>query len=207
MNSEWKDNADFATWLVKEMKPKTIVDIGTYEGYSAKTFADILENGVNVITVDPARQFDGELPANVIYLEHTSKEAYHDWDRSNKIDILHIDGDHAYETVKEDLINWGSLLNPDGIILMHDVANVSVAGFGPVKIFLGNTIPYKACYFKGYGLGVLTFNKELMEKILSSEFGKDFITGPMLSQYWTEKLIEVIEKALAENPMLTMEKR
>lgn len=198
--SEWKDNKELAEWLVKEIDPKIIVDIGTHKGYSANVFAKN-SNG-HVYTIDPDKQFD-TLEENVTFVEMSSKEAYHKWGNKGSIDILHIDGDHSFETVMEDLTSWANLLNHDGVILMHDIANVSVAGFGPVKVFIANTMPYKACYFKGCGLGILTFNQELMEKILN-KFMDDIIAAPTLCQYWMEKLIGVIEDAIEDNPTLEM---
>jgi hypothetical protein len=204
IKSKWKDNTKFAKWLVKETKPRTIVDIGTYEGYSAKAFSNQMDSGlVEVFTIDP-EDHKKDLPKNVHFINKTSKEAYIEWNTAIEIDILHIDGNHTYEIVKEDLMNWASLLNPKGVILMHDIINMGIAGFGPIKVFLGNTIPYKACYFVGFGLGILTWNADLMAKILD-EYREDILTAPQTSQYWVEQLIKAFEDGMAMGEIETVE--
>jgi len=37
-------------------------------------------------------------------------------------DLIFIDGDHTYEGVKKDFESFVPFLNPDGIVLMHDIA-------------------------------------------------------------------------------------
>jgi hypothetical protein len=183
------------------MNAKVVVDIGTYEGYSAEAFAKNTET--HVYTIDPTQRYTPK-KENISFINKTSKEAYIEWDRTVEIDILHIDGNHTYEIVKEDLMNWASLLNPDGIILMHDIVNMGIAGFGPIKVFLGNTIPYKACYFAGFGLGILTWNADLMAKILD-KYREDILTAPQTSQYWVEQLIKAFEDGMAMGEIETVE--
>lgn len=45
-----------------------------------------------------------------------------DWykENENKIDFLFIDGDHTYETVKADILNWRYNVAIDGVIAFHD---------------------------------------------------------------------------------------
>ncbi len=47
-----------------------------------------------------------------------SKEAASNFDRT--VDLLFIDGDHSYETVKTDLKSWLPKLSAGGLLLMHD---------------------------------------------------------------------------------------
>ncbi len=54
------------------------------------------------------------LPAEALEIEH----------RANKgllLDLLHIDADHAYESVSRDWATYSPLVRPGGIVLLHDV--------------------------------------------------------------------------------------
>ena len=48
-------------------------------------------------------------------------------DRVGPIDLLFIDGDHAYESVKADLTNYGMKIKPGGVLVVHDFGYESVA--------------------------------------------------------------------------------
>ena len=41
----------------------------------------------------------------------------------NKIDFLFIDGDHSYNGVKSDFINYEQYVSDNGIIAFHDIVN------------------------------------------------------------------------------------
>jgi len=52
----------------------------------------------------------------------TSEKAFYDFfiRQDIKIDYLHIDGDHSYEGVKRDFELYSTIMNPNGIISIHD---------------------------------------------------------------------------------------
>jgi hypothetical protein len=52
----------------------------------------------------------------------TSEKAFYDFfiRQDIKIDYLHIDGDHSYEGVKKDFELYSTIMNPNGIISIHD---------------------------------------------------------------------------------------
>ena len=56
------------------------------------------------------------------FIKETSERAYYDFfvREDIKIDLLFIDGDHSYEGVKKDFELYSKLLNPNGLILIHD---------------------------------------------------------------------------------------
>jgi predicted O-methyltransferase YrrM len=41
--------------------------------------------------------------------------------RGHPLDLLFIDGDHSYEGVKADFVNFGPLVRPGGLIVLHDI--------------------------------------------------------------------------------------
>ena len=52
----------------------------------------------------------------------TSERAFYDFfiRQGIRIDYLHIDGDHSYEGVKRDFELYSTIMNPNGIISIHD---------------------------------------------------------------------------------------
>ena len=41
---------------------------------------------------------------------------------NQKIDLLHIDGDHTYEGVKQDYLLYSAMVREGGLIAFHDIA-------------------------------------------------------------------------------------
>ena len=80
-----------------------------------------------------------------------------------EIDILHIDGFHSYEEVKNDYDTWSKFVKDDGVILFHDTI-VHNPGFGVYKFFAEIDLP-KLNFTISNGLGVVSKNKELIEEI------------------------------------------
>jgi len=86
---------------------------------------------------------------NVNFIQGYFDEVARTWTR--RIDILHIDGNHAYEAVKNDYLIWKKFVNPTGVILFHDT---SVPHFGVRRLF--NEIALSKLNFaNSHGLGVV----------------------------------------------------
>jgi len=178
--SAWCGHRKFAAWLVAYMKPKVIVDLGVDWGYSTFVFGNaVRENNLDtkVIGVD---LFEGDihtsfrntyekvstdieqhsLPIELVKKDFTQYSKEFD----KEIDILHIDGLHTYEAIKNDYQNWSKFVSRKGVILMHDVC---IHGYGIKKFFTELYYPGEKFYFThSAGLGVLTENKELSDAIL-----------------------------------------
>ena len=71
------------------------------------------------------------------------------------IDLLHIDGNHEYESVNKDFENWLPKIKKGGIILIHDIL-VKREDFG-VKNFWEEIAPkyLTDTHQKGFGLGII----------------------------------------------------
>jgi predicted O-methyltransferase YrrM len=50
-----------------------------------------------------------------------SHEHAHDWQAP--IDLLFLDGDHSYESVRRDFADWAPKIRPGGYLVMHDVVH------------------------------------------------------------------------------------
>jgi GT2 family glycosyltransferase len=73
---------------------------------------------------------------------------------AGSIDLLHIDGAHRYEDVKEDFETWLSKVSDRGIILFHDVM-VRNRGFSVWQLWLEIAPTQPSFVFEfGHGLGV-----------------------------------------------------
>ncbi len=127
--------------LVRALKPKTIVEIGSARGLSACTMALACRHNHQgrVHAIDPhdlndwtdspkinqeqleffknrLENYDLSDFCNVI--QTTSEKAALNWNQN--IDLLFIDGDHSYEGVRRDFELFKKWLTPRGLVLFHD---------------------------------------------------------------------------------------
>jgi predicted O-methyltransferase YrrM len=71
-------------------------------------------------------------------------------------DFIFIDGDHAYEGCKQDILNCQKLLAPGGVILLDDygvniISAVNVDGNGnPIDDYFGVKEATDECFAKGW---------------------------------------------------------
>ena len=173
--SAWVGHYDFAQWLVFNKQPKVIVDLGVDYGFSTYAFA--VQNIGMVYAID---NFNGEEQTGVRDTEYFVRNKIKQLDLKNvcvfkcyfdeiakiwgkQIDILHIDGYHSYEAVKNDYETWINFLAPDGVVLFHDT-KVFKDDFGVYKFFDELDIP-KINFKQSYGLGVASMNKSLINRI------------------------------------------
>jgi predicted O-methyltransferase YrrM len=187
--SAWKGHRQFAQWLVTEMKPECIVELGVDFGYSSFVFANALSRGKGKIYGIDLFQGDPHAGMRNTYdfvmdkiKEHNLetieiirgdfKEVSTRWNKP--INILHIDGFHTYDAVKSDFIAWAPFVLNDGIILFHDTA---VQHFG-IKDFFREIGGIKLYFTHSFGLGILTANKELVRKIKQNFTIFDFAEKP-----------------------------
>jgi len=173
--SAWTGHRDFAEWLVDYTKPKTIVELGVDWGFSSFVFANANKStkvyGVDLFTGDDHTCYRDTYNSvmenikkhnlsNLEIIKGDFTEVSKTW--NIPIDILHIDGFHTYDAVKNDFTNWSKFVNNNGVVLFHDTA---VEYFG-IKDFF-NELPndYKLSFSHSAGLGIYTKNKELYNVI------------------------------------------
>ncbi len=195
ITTAWTDHVVFAQWLVNRINPKVIVDLGVDYGYSTFSFAipqighvygiDCFEGDCNSgirNTLENVNESKKNLELyNITFIKGYFDEIAKVWDKP--IDILHIDGFHTYESVKNDYETWSKFLNDDGIILLHDTM-LDDENFGIKKFFEEIDLP-KVNFTCSYGLGVISKNKEMIEEI------SKFFNLPLhVSQVRKEEFIE-----------------
>ncbi len=175
IQTAWTDHINFAEWIVIEKNPEVIVDLGVDYGYS--TFSFGIPNVGKIFGID---SFEGDDHTSIRdtkkFVDEKKKElgmdnitfikGYFDdiasiWGRD--IDILHIDGFHTYEAVKNDYETWSKFVKDDGVILFHDTM-VFDRNFGVYKLLKEIDLP-KTNFKTSWGLGVVSKNQELIDKI------------------------------------------
>lgn len=172
----WGGHRRFAYDLVRWMRPARIAELGVHWGTSFFTFAQAMKDGrmrnTSLVGVDT---FEGEEHAGEYgpeVLETVRKiitRSFPNQDitlhkmlfsdalpkvEDESIDLLHIDGLHTFEAVKEDFETWLPKLAPEGIILFHDVAPDT--GYGSTDYWNKLSAEHPGFAFEhSWGLGVL----------------------------------------------------
>ena len=197
----WIGHIPFLQWLIAESKPITYVELGVHTGNSFCAAADalrILSQESKCYAVDT---WEGDHQAgyygedvhkelkeyiyknrynNVTLIRKDFNAAVCDFS-DESIDLLHIDGLHTYEAVKNDYETWLPKMSSKGIILFHDI-EVKEQDFGVWKLWDELIDKYPSFSFKHYhGLGVLFVGKISENKINDlknmAEKDKDLIRG------------------------------
>jgi len=173
--SAWEENIPFAFELVKERKPKLIVELGVHYGDSYFAFCQAVKEyktntsciGIDLFQGDDLTGYYGEEVFQKVYKYNLDN--YHDFSviirqgfdtwlpeiADKSIDILHIDGSHYYNDVKHDFETWLPKVAKGGIILLHDT-KVFKEPYGVWKFWKEIKHSYKYKEFDNqYGLGVL----------------------------------------------------
>lgn len=175
--SSWIDHVPFAYDLVEALEPKLLVELGTHEGLSFFTFCQsVVDHHLDTVcyAVDTwegehhAGYYGEDVYRRVVdycrenyagcsyLIRSLFADACNHFERDS-IDLLHIDGLHTYDAVKEDYQTWVSKVRPGGLLLFHDIA-VRRDDLGVWKFWkeIGELYPEDVFQFNhGYGLGVL----------------------------------------------------
>jgi hypothetical protein len=176
----WIGHGMFAIQLVSELKPKVVVDLGVDYGFSTFCF-----NYPGVAEVYGIDSFEGDGHAGkkntyplvmgqmiaqtavykvpkINFIKGFFNEVAEAWPEGTKIDVLHIDGYHSYDAVREDFETWGKFLSDDGVVLFHDTISFK----DDVGRFF-NELPgeYKMNYEHSNGLGVWTRSEKTFEAL------------------------------------------
>jgi predicted O-methyltransferase YrrM len=188
----WIGHIPFAFELVRRLRPRTIVELGSYSGSSLAAFCQAVET----VGLD-ARCYGIDLWEGDIHMgkfdEGIFKEISHymssrysdicilmkqefnkavDFFDDRSIDLLHIDGTHTYEAVSNDYYTWLPKISDRGVILFHDT-NVTYETIGEAVRHFGvrdffDFIKDRHPHFEFrhcYGLGVLLVGNNLPDEI------------------------------------------
>lgn len=151
----WIPHIPFAFYLGEVLKPRLIVELGTYSGNAYFAFCQAAKHISLETRCFAVDTWQGDIHVgsygNEVYqrvktinekhfsgfstlLKMTFDDALNTFE-DGSIDLLHIDGTHTYEAVRHDFVSWLPKMSDQGIVLLHDTL-VEREGFG-VKQFFG----------------------------------------------------------------------
>lgn len=181
----WLGHIPFGAWLVHAMKPATLVELGTHFADSYFAFCKTVRtHGLNTrcYAVDTwagdehAGEYSDEVYGRVKQHHDKHYAAFSQMMRmrfdqalehfsDGSVDLLHIDGLHTYEAVREDFTTWLPKLSDRAVVLFHDTA-VREGDFGVWRYWEEIAGQYPNLNFShSNGLGVLLVGKNQPEAL------------------------------------------
>lgn len=178
--SAWLGHGPFAMWLVKHTAPRVIVELGSHTGYSYFSMCQaVVEAGLltRTFAVDTwegdahagaygNEVYDAVCAHNAAYTRFSTllrkrfDQALADVD-DGSVDLLHVDGRHYYDDVKEDFESWIPKLSARAIVLFHDT-EVLDRDFGVHQYWQELMQTYSGFKFlHSHGLGVMAFGSQI----------------------------------------------
>jgi hypothetical protein len=183
--SAWLEHAPFGFWLVDELRPRSIVELGTHWGYSYFVFCEAVKRlGIDSTTFaldtwrgeEHAGLYGEEVFSAVTTINERSYSSfstllrgYFDDSLSDiedgQVDLLHIDGRHGFADVSHDFEAWLPKLSDRAVVLFHDIAEHQ-PGFGVWQFWEQVSQRYPSFSFEhDHGLGVLGVGTDLPRNV------------------------------------------
>jgi O-antigen biosynthesis protein len=179
--SAWSGHTPFAAWLIGALRPRVLVELGTYYGMSYLAMCQAMKESEVDGRCFAVDSWEGDSHAGPMHSKAYEKlRAMHDPDYSafstlmpmrfekavhefedGSIDLLHIDGLHTYEAVKADFETWRPKMSARGVILFHDTQE-HILDFGVHRLWAEIRDDYPSFEFEHeHGLGVLGVGSDL----------------------------------------------
>lgn len=115
------------TGLVIAQDAKLILEIGTGLLNSSKAFLYGLERtGGMLISCDPLKRWDDFHHPQLDFRQEKSRDIARGW--KEPVDILFIDGDHEYPSVKDDFDSFYPFVRDGGLVVFHDSNHQLIPG-------------------------------------------------------------------------------
>jgi predicted O-methyltransferase YrrM len=191
MNQVWPWNGHrlFAYDLVRFLRPRRIVELGTYWGTSFFSFCQAVKDHdlqTECIAVDTWEGDDDTGSYDIDVYETVEKiseqffanvnirllKEYFDKARAYvddaSINILHIDGLHTYQAIKNDFETWLPKLSDNGIVLFHDIADSCDYGSADYWKEISEVFP-SFSFQHSWGLGVLFPKGQIMFDLMKDQ--------------------------------------
>jgi len=211
----WIGHIPFAYELIGRLRPRIVVELGTYSGSSFAAFCQAVEAcgldarcyGIDLWEGDiHMGKFEEDLyqeisayiastyPAIATLVRKDFNAAVADF-ADQSVDLLHIDGTHTFEAVSNDFQTWLPKMSDRGVVLFHDV-NVTVENTGPASARFGvrpffDSVKPRYPHFEFahcWGLGVLIVGANAPAPVLELA---EMARGPAFSAYFAEKGAQV----------------
>jgi predicted O-methyltransferase YrrM len=135
--------------LVRSDSPRSVLEIGTAGGGTLYVLAWASDIAARILSLDiqrydllrkqlyrgfarPGQAIEVLRADSHLDATRTAVERFFD---SRPIDLLFIDGDHSYDSVRADYERYGGLVRPGGLIAFHDIVDGSRETSGDVPRF------------------------------------------------------------------------
>lgn len=179
--SAWTEHVPFAFWLVSTFKPRVYVELGTHYGMSyfaaCQTVAKYgLQTRCYAVDTWQGDAHAGFYSDEVFrQVDDYNTKAYAKFStllrmrfdealdkiEDGSVDLLHVDGRHFYDDVKDDFESWMPKLSDRAIVIFHDT-EVRENDFGVWKLWQELECKYPSFNFHhGHGLGVIAYGKNV----------------------------------------------
>lgn len=181
----WLGHIPFAFWLIKTLQPRRLAELGAHRGNSYCAFCQAittLKLDTQAFAVD-TWEGDLHMPHEDGLLDDLRRYHAPRYDRFSQLlqmtfdearqhfapgslDLLHIDGTHTYDAVRQDFETWRDTLSSRGVVLFHDIA-VHKADYGVWRFWaeIAREYPHFA-FTHSYGLGVLGVGADLPQPLM-----------------------------------------
>ncbi|MEY2488573.1 MAG: hypothetical protein QOC70_515 [Verrucomicrobiota bacterium] len=108
--------------------PKRLMEIGSFRGYTALLLAQHISPGAKIVTIDRHPEHGEAYRKTSLAGMIERRVGETDWamfarDESTSYDLIFVDADHSYRSVRKDTELVLPLLSPAGFIVWHDYAN------------------------------------------------------------------------------------
>ena len=183
----WHRHIPLAFALISLMRPRVFVELGTHHGDSYLAFCQAARRfglDIRCCAVDTweGDQHSGHYGDEVFQeLRDLHDPAYGDFSQllrmrfdqalsifsDGEIDLLHIDGLHTYDAVRQDYEAWLPKMSDAGVILFHDTNVPERSDFGVWQLWQEVAEGRLHFEFKfGHGLGILAVGDSVPELML-----------------------------------------
>lgn len=206
VESAWLGHIPFAMWMIQEFQPAVTVELGVHNGASLCAMAQagsFLKYDSHFFGVDHwiGDRHSGSYQSNVYWdlksyqlqryrynltlLRKSFEEASLQFSEQS-IDLLHIDGYHSYEAVKNDFTTWFPKMKSNGIIMFHDIA-VTDNNFGVFKLWNELKVLYRHFHFDhSYGLGLISLGDKTTSNSVNDLFLSENVDdGALIRNYFS----------------------
>lgn len=182
VESSWVGHVPFLHTLIAQLRPQTYLELGVFNGCSffAASAALKQHGGGNCTGVDTwlGDVHCGNFKQGVYNWFIARKNRFYPESKiiqktfadalveitDESIDILHIDGTHTYEAVKEDYQTWLPKVSQGGVILFHDTMERK-EDFGVWRLWeeLADHHEYRYEFEHSHGLGLVVKGRPALE--------------------------------------------
>lgn len=106
------NHSDLISELVKQLNCNTYLELGVYDGITLSKVSKHVNRIISVDIKDLRKEKVGEFHMK------TTDQFFIDF--NEMVDVVFIDADHNFESVKKDFKNSLNILNEFGMIILHD---------------------------------------------------------------------------------------